>query len=251
MRTGGIKVEKQFILFDPVTVERKIVTYKLLAGITGRSVESLRDSKKKGCKLRSLNCYILDLDTPISVFRELLAKEVIPDEVWRDIPNSLWQVSSYGRYRSKCKCQEKVKYRLPSNTGNHTCCTIRILINGESCKIAAHEKVIELFIGDTPEGYVAYHKNGNKWNNRVENLGFITRSKLIQIQATPSQRKPIVQMDEETGGILEEYPSIEAAVNANFTGRKTITQAIKEERPAIGFVWKYEWQVADELLYAD
>ncbi|MDA3730028.1 HNH endonuclease signature motif containing protein [Niameybacter massiliensis] len=241
---------KQFILFDPVTAERKIVTYKLLAGMTGRTVESLKDSKVKGWKLKSLNCYILDVDTPISVYRKLLAKEVIPNEVWRDIPNSRWQVSSYGRYRSKTPRTGKIIYRVPHNTKKSSyMIKIRIGNEGKSCR--AHEKVFELFVGEVPKGHVVYHKNGNKYDNRVENLGVITRNKLVEIQATPAQRKPIVQMDKETGEILAEYRSIEAAVDANFTARNTIKRGLEQNIPTIGFIWKYEEQVTDELLYAE
>ncbi|MDU7537300.1 MAG: hypothetical protein E7K67_09930 [Peptostreptococcaceae bacterium] len=74
-------MEKQFILFDPRTAERKVVTLELLAGMAGRTKEGLKYALKQRSKIRSLNCYLLEEDTPISVFRELLAKEVILDEV--------------------------------------------------------------------------------------------------------------------------------------------------------------------------
>lgn len=242
---------KQFILFDPVTAERKKMTLDLIAGIAGRTLSGLRYALKHRSKIRSLNCYILDVDTPIGVFRELLAKEVIPDEVWRNIPNSLWQVSSYGRYRSKVKCQDKIVYRLPDMTKKRGGLRINIHVDGKVQSLKAHKKVVELFIGEVPEGHIIYHKNGNKANNHVDNLGFITKQAFLYREATSLLKKPVVQMDEKTGVIVEEYPSLIEAAKANFADESTIQRAIKQNRPAIGFIWKWEEQVVDELLYAD
>ena len=250
MRIGGIKVENQFILFDPVTTERKIVTLKLLAGIAGRTLSGLRYALKHRSKIRSLNCYILDLDTPISVFRELLAKEVISDEVWRDIPNSLWQVSSYGRYR-RWTAYKGFVYRVPYPGVKTTGYMIGIPINGERQQLIAHEKVVELFIGEVPKGHVIYHKNGNKANNHVDNLGFIRRKELMLKQATMPKAKPVIQIDEMTGEILAEYKSLSEASRINYTWPQQIRNAVKKGQSSIGFIWKLEEQVADEILYAD
>lgn len=246
---GGFKVEKQFILFDPRTAERKVVTLELLAGMAGRTKEGLKYALKHRSKIRSLNCYLLEEDTPISVFRELLAKEVIPDEVWRDIPNSRWQVSSYGRYRSRV--QERWVYRLPDMNKKKGSLKISIQIAGKVERLNAHKKVVELFIGEVPEGYVIYHKNGNKSYNHVDNLGFITKWALFQREATSRLKKTVVKIDRKNGKVIEEYPSLIVAADANFTDESTIQRAIKQNRPAIGFIWKWEEQVADELLYAD
>ena len=248
---GGFKVAKQFILFDPRTAERKVVTLELLAGMAGRTREGLRYALKHRSKIRSLNCYILEEHTPISVFRELLAKEVILDEVWRDIPEADrgWQVSSYGRYRSRV--QERWVYRVPSRGVGSTSSMIAIGFNGNRCMFRAQEWVVKLFIGEIPEGHIIYHKDGNKYRNLVDNLGFIRRKELMQRQATSTRFKPVMQIDEVTKEIIAEYRTMTAAAKANFTCEVTIRQAIKENRSAIGFIWKWEEQVADELLYAD
>ncbi|WP_069997843.1 HNH endonuclease signature motif containing protein [Cellulosilyticum sp. I15G10I2] len=233
-------MEKQLYLFDPKTGERKKTTYKILSGITGRSISSLRSSKRLCCKMKILGCYIVDADTPISVYRGLLAKEVIKDEVWRDIPNADrgWQVSSYGRYRSKV--QDRWIYRVPYMGVKDTSTTIGMRINGVPYIFRGHEWVIKLFLGDPPKGHVSYHKDGNKANNRVENLGFITRYELMQKQALPVIRKPVAQLDEVTGEVLAEYKSLIQAAQANYTTPWSIRQALKEDRPAIGFIWTTE-----------
>lgn len=248
---GGFKVAKQFILFDPRTAERKVVTLELLTGMAGRTREGLRYALKHRSKIRSLNCYILEEHTPISVFRELLAKEVIPDEVWRDIPNSRWQVSSYGRYRRWAEYKKGFVYRVPYYGTKTSSYRLNIPINGERQELMAHEKVVEVFIGEVPKGYVVYHKDGNKANNHVDNLGFIRRRELMLKQATAIQMKPVIQIDEITGEVLAEYKSLVEASRVNYTWPQQIRNSIRKDKPAIGFIWKYEEQVADEILYAD
>ena len=248
---GGFKVAKQIILFDPRTAERKVVTLELLAGMAGRTREGLRYALKHRSKIRSLNCYILEEHTPISVFRELLAKEVIPDEVWRDIPNSRWQVSSYGRYRRWAEYKKGFVYRVPYHGTKTSSYRLNIPINGERQELMAHEKVVEVFIGEVPKGYVVYHKDGNKANNHVDNLGFIRRRELMLKQATAIQMKPVIQIDEITGEVLAEYKSLVEASRVNYTWPQQIRNSIRKDKPAIGFIWKYEEQVADEILYTD
>ena len=228
---------KQVWLFDPCTAERKLTDLSMVAGITGRTVNSVRSSI--GCKLKNLNCYLLDIDTPLSKFRELLAKEVIPDEVWRDIPNSLWQVSSYGRYRSYLRCQPcRYVYRVPTRGVKETSSMIAMKINGIKQYYRTHEWVYKLFIGEIPNGYVVYHLDGNKANSRIENLGVIKRSKLVIIQCEPVRAVEVQQIDIDTGEILAEYNTLTKAAKANYTDVKTIKDAAKKERPAIGFLWK-------------
>lgn len=242
---------KQFILFDPRTAERKEVSLELLAGMAGRTKEGLRYALKHRSKIRSLNCYLLEEDTPISVFRELLEKEVILDEVWRDIPNSKWQVSSYGRYRAWVENQKRFVHRLPYLRDKTSGAMFGIVINGRKKMCRAQYWVACLFIGEVPEGHIIYHKSGNRADNRVENLGFITRQQLFFKNVIKYHMKPIVKFDEITGEILEEYPSLKVAAGLNYSSPKTIRDSAKENRSAIGFIWKYEEQVADEILYAD
>lgn len=43
-----------------------------------------------------------------------------------------------------------------------------------------HRLVAEIFIGQIPEGYCVNHKDGNKKNNRLENLEIVTFSENIR-----------------------------------------------------------------------
>ena len=232
-------MSKKVWLFDPFTAERKLTDFNIVAGITGRTINSVRGSI--GCKLKILNCYLLELDTPLSVFRELLAKQIIPDEVWRDIPNSLWQVSSYGRYRSYLRCQPgRFVYRVPYPGRKNSSQIIVIKINGCRQYCTAHEWVYKLFVGEVPEGHVVYHLSGNKCDNRVGNLGVIKRSQLMVKQCEPVRIIEVQQIEPDTGEILAEYRTLTQAAKVNYTDTKTIRDAAKKQRPAIGFMWKID-----------
>lgn len=88
-------------------------------------------------------------------------------EIWRTttgFPN--YEVSSVGRVRSK---------RGLLSPFRHNQYTLVNLFRGRAfvqCKV--HVLVLETFVGPRPEGYQAHHKNGNKHDNRVENLEWLS-----------------------------------------------------------------------------
>ena len=111
-------------------------------------------------------------------------------------------------------------------------------IDGKKEYCPTHEWVYKLFIGEVPKGYIIRHLDGNKFNNRVENLGIIKRSKLMPKQCTSVRKIEVQQIDELTGEVLAEYSALNEAAKANYTDSKTIREAARKERPAIGFLWK-------------
>lgn len=82
-----------------------------------------------------------------------------------------YEVSSLGRLRSlRCKGIERVKYMsLRQNSEGY----FNVRLKGENRKV--HKLVAAAFLGNTPAGMVVNHKDGDKTNNRVDNLEYVSR----------------------------------------------------------------------------
>ena len=101
-------------------------------------------------------------------------------EEWRDTPGlPLYQVSNLGRvrrsdYRKILKGWSSFGYRV-----------VNVCINGESRKYLVHVLVALAFIGERPtepngQQYDVNHKDGNRDNNALSNLEYVTKSENIQ-----------------------------------------------------------------------
>ena len=95
-------------------------------------------------------------------------------EVWKIIPstNGKYEASNYGRIRNAknlkvLKVQDNIHGYY--NLVLHVIPTIPL-------NARVHRLVAEAFLGECPEGYVVNHKDGNKHNNNIENLEYVTPS---------------------------------------------------------------------------
>lgn len=228
---------QEIMLFNPVTGERRTTTYKILEKVTGKPYGYLVSAKCKRTKIKTLGCYIVDASVPNKELRALMKKEVIDDEYWKDIPNSKYQVSSYGRYKCHFK-NGKWDFMLPSKSKSRCSPKISLTIEGVKSGYLLHHFVFELFV-EKPEGknLVRCHKDNNKYNNRVSNLCWVTKAKCATMTAHGSRSMPVLRINMETGE-EDYYESMADAGRDNFCNRETIRLAIKENRPAVGYMWK-------------
>lgn len=90
-------------------------------------------------------------------------------EIWKKIPwNPAYLVSSFGRVQGiNVTRNGKRRYGTPDKDGY-----LRLLIysNGKSKLCGIHRLVAETFLRAVPGKPQVNHKDGNKQNNRVENL---------------------------------------------------------------------------------
>lgn len=108
-------------------------------------------------------------------------------ETWKDIPGyeGLYQASSLGRIRT---CENKVtsnalystrvwKSRIMRGRGDNYSTGKRVSLwkDGKSKDYLVARLVALTFLGDPPKDYTVNHKDGNRLNNIVENLEWLSR----------------------------------------------------------------------------
>ena len=94
-------------------------------------------------------------------------------EVWKPVKGTqVYFVSNFGRVKSVKNGKERI-IKLFSG-GNYLSCNM--YFKGKQKTIPTHLAVAEAFLGERPDGCVVNHIDGNKFNNNVDNLEYITYS---------------------------------------------------------------------------
>lgn len=165
------------------------------------------------------------------------------DEVWRDVPgyDGLLQVSNHGRLRV-IRCYTRILQPFKSRDG-YLVGTVNI--KGKRIRHGVHRFVAEAFLPN-PEGKEQVnHKNGDKTDNRPENLEWATcqennlhRCRVLGGGGGRPER-PVVCLT--TG---EWYPSITAAADATGAHICKILQVCQGKRKhTLGLAWAYAEEV--------
>ena len=116
-------------------------------------------------------------------------------EEWRDIelyPN--YQVSNLGNVRSVTHIDSmgRVKKGQNKNLKKHPKGYLVVVLNHNE-NVLVHRLVANTFLGNAPCGHEVNHKDGNKQNNCVENLEWVTKSenqrhRYLKLKAMPKSQ---------------------------------------------------------------
>lgn len=182
------------------------------------------------------------------------------EEEWRWIKGyeGIYQISNYGRLKSFRK--KKDGYITSNVNKDGWYFTVNLYDASMRRKTKRiHVLVAETFIGEITRGYHVHHKDGNKQNNRVDNLEIISPKKhrIETLAQKPDlyngmnnynkfeKPKHIQQFDLE-GHFIAEYAN--AKIASEFTGvcQRNILQVANQteyrngqtRKQAGGFVWK-------------
>ena len=106
------------------------------------------------------------------------------EEIWKAIPGyeGSYEVSNLGKVRSLDRYvghnygekQRRIGCILSPRKGPYlNVCLLKKQLRRND---VIHNLVMEAFIGKKPNGYHVNHKDSNKWNNRLDNLEYVTPS---------------------------------------------------------------------------
>lgn len=152
-------------------------------------------------------------------------------ETWKPIPNfSRYEASDYGNLRSmNYKNTKTVKVLTPAKSPDGYMKTMLVDDSGQYKSWTVHKFVALTFLGDIPEGMEINHKNGNKVDNSLDNLEYVTRSENILhsyamgLQPKPKgSNNPFAKLTEQQVQEIREY-------HANFKGRYYGRKALAEK----------------------
>lgn len=164
---------------------------------------------------------------------------VYPNEIWKSILNSKYEISNYGRIRKFCK----YKYKKLKTFRKGSIQIVKLTINGKSKDYNVAKLVVESFVRKIKDNEVVYHKNGVIADNELSNLEILTKSEAGKRTGWQSRRKGIVMLDNE-GVISKIFKGTRDAADKLFISRQTVSDYCnkKVERPMYKLYW------ADELI---
>ena len=235
-------------LYDPINNIKIPTNYDLIAGMSGYSKNSLANMKSRKRKLLSINCYIIDENTPKKVLREFMENENPKDEIWKVAPGteSKYEISNYGRLRNK-----KTKYLMTPCQNSKGVLGTYVSINNKKVTLRIHKLVAEAFLFKPPGCNSVIHK-GSKTNNHADNLKWVTWEESLRYNGKNNKiSKPVYKLDLISYEILDEYDGIRQAARENYSDKKWMSKAANDIRKTCaGFRWclveKYD-EVMKEL----
>lgn len=167
-------------------------------------------------------------------------------EIWKDIPGfeGKYQVSNMGNVKSLHykKSSTKSKLLKKVNTANGYCGVNLRDDTSHKYLVNVHRLVGIAFIPNPENKPQINHINGDKRDNRVENLEWCTaqENQHHSLRLGLRQTKPILQYD-KSGVLLREWESVEdASTTVGCTCSAIRNCCYGKNKMCKGFIWRYK-----------
>jgi hypothetical protein len=168
--------------------------------------------------------------------------EDLEGEEWKYYKNDV-SISNMGRIK---KISGEI---FCGSIGNHGYMTSHI---GEKVKLV-HRLVAKLFISnDYKKELIVNHKDGNKINNNVENLEWVTMKQNSRhaIDIGLIKCKTVFERD-MFGKVIQEYKSIAEAAKEKNTDYQSISAACQNNEFSLGSFWSFESNVNNPIKFSE
>ena len=164
--------------------------------------------------------------------------------VWMQIPGyEHYEISVMGDIRRVWNSCTRMMSLVRNKYGYYV---VRLTsLDGKRKEFLVH-KLMELVYMEkapTPK-HVVYHRNGDKLDNCINNLAFITRTELGKISGSKSKRRPVRKIDPESKEIVDFYPSAREAGRKNFMSGQSVCESCnrvnKTNIAPDGYIYKWD-----------
>lgn len=176
------------------------------------------------------------------------------NEIWKDIEGyeGLYQVSNLGRVKSlerMCRCRgdgvRKVPERiLKPGLNGHGYLTVALSNEGVWVTYYVHNVTSQAFLYKKAGATEVNHKNGNKQDNKIANLEWVTGDENIEHSfregLQPRPRKAIHMLTLDGNHVMTFSSGMEAARHLGKTTSGGISHVCNgSQETAYGYKWKY------------
>ena len=145
--------------------------------------------------------------------------------------------------------------------GNHGYLTVNLLVDGRSYRCLVHRLIAEVFLGEAHNDMEIDHKDGNKLNNAVINLEWVTRKEnlrraknlglivvsdrqkelreQISVIGREKNKKSISQFSLE-GELIKKYETVLDACRENGYEPSALSRAASgKQKTSYGYLWRW------------
>ena len=173
-------------------------------------------------------------------------------EIWRDIKNyeGIYEVSNLGRIKSISRNGTIKENRIlkPNKVMGYSQVGLQKYVTRKYKKI--HRLVAEAFIPNPENKKEVNHKDGNKTNNCVDNLEWVTTSEnqLHSYYKLKNNIKSVIQLS-LNNEIIKEWESIAKVEQELKISNADICKCCKGKRKtAGGYKWRYKENIGGMIL---
>lgn len=116
---------------------------------------------------------------------------------------------------------------------------VTLVQNNKSHTLSVHRLVYETFVGLIPEKMFIDHIDGNRANNKLENLRLVSHSENMKNSMANGHagQVPVLQFDTQ-GNFIREFPTIQAAADEMGVKHPAIRSAICRNGTCGGYKWE-------------